>query len=321
MLMNTKRSSLFLSSGSTLPVPPAGFLETTEPMIINPTVNPITFKRVSSKLGNTDSYVDTNQNMISQSITHNMRTSNSAGSALETPPEWGKLLKIAGFDEVITGTGATGKVIYKNSQSPTRGSGIFYTDGKKYTATDRLVADLTITGQAGQIVTMTSSIQGYLDNAGVPVDEVPAATTLSTETVVGLTTIDIITAGGTAIACDQFTLTTNPEITNIYATGTKQHDISDYDMVLELSYFVDSANYAAAIGKINAQTVEAISIKINTTAGVLVDGKSVHITADVAKARSFQDSGDQNKIKRTFTYGLQLNASDTAVQIALGDFS
>lgn len=320
--LNTKRSAIFISNTSTLPTPPSGFLETTEPFIVNPQLDVQTFKRISSKLGNTDSYIDTNKNMVSQSITHNMRTSDIGATALDTPPEWGKLLVLAGFDEVInTTTPGQETVIYKNSQTPTRGSGIFYMDGKKFTATNCLVADLTITGQAGQIATMTSNIQGYLDNAGVPTNEVPTIPTLSTESVVGLTVVDIITAGGDVLTCDQFTLTTNPTITNIYATGTKQHDITDYDMTLELSYFVDSAKYADAINDLNAQTVEAVVIKLNTTAGALVSGKSIEITCPVAKARQFSDSNDQDKIKRTFTYGLQLNGSDTAVQIKLGYFA
>ena len=321
MFLNNKKSTMLLVAGATPPTA-SNFFETTEPTIINPDVNTQTFKRVSAKLGNTDSYVDTNQNMISQSVTHNMRTSNKAADSLATPPEFGELLKVAGFTETIdSGTPSQETVIYTNSQTPVRGSGAFYLDGKKYTATDRLVADLTITGQAGQIATMTSTVQGYLDNGGIPVDEVAPSVTLSSESVVGLTTIDIITAGGTTLTCDQFTLTTNPEITNVYGTSTKQHDISDYDIVLELSYFVDGSNYADAMTKLNAQTVEAIDIKLNTTAGALVSGKSIHITAPLAKARSFADSGDQSKIKRTFTYGLQLDGSDTAVSIAMGYFA
>lgn len=320
--LNTRKSSFYLNAGATLPTPPTGFIETTEPAIINPTVDTITFKRVSAKLGNTDSYVDTNKNMISQSITHQIRTSNIAADALATPPEFAPLLKICGFDETIdTGTPGQETVIYTNSQTPVKGSGIFYLDGKKFTSTDALVSDLTITGQAGQIATLSANVQGYLDNAGIPVNETPAATTLSSESVVGLTTIDVITAGGSTIACDQFTITTNPEITNIYATGDKSHEISDYDMVIELSFFVDSANYADAMTKLNNQTVEAIDIKLNTVAGALVSGKSVHITAPLAKARSFTDSDDQSKVKRTFTYGLQLDGSDTALSIAMGYFA
>ncbi len=322
--MNTKKIALYISPDATLPSGSDGFLETSEAVVASPEVDTIEFKRVASKIGNTDSYTDVNKNMFSLGISHNVRQSNQAQDALGTVPEWGVLARIAGFDEVIdTATPTKETVTYTNSQTPTRGSIQYYMDGKKFTMTDTAVADFTITALAGQMATISGNIQGYVDNAGVPTDEVAPATTSTTNAPLGLTTIDAITVGGDALLCDSFTFSTNPEITNIYGTGTKQHDIDDYAMTLEFTYYVDPTKYSVEIADLNNPQVKTIDIKLGTTGGALVSGKSIHITAEVAKIKNFTDSVDQNKLKRTVTYNLQLDEAnaDKAISLKTGYFA
>jgi hypothetical protein len=74
--------------------------------------------------------------------------------------------------------------------------------------------------------------------------------------------------------------------------------------------------------KLNAGTTEAIVIKLGTDGtGALINGKSIEITADVAKASMFEDSVDKSRIKRSFTWLLRPNASEKNITIKHGFFA
>ena len=145
--VNTLKSSLFIKSGAILPIPDDGFIEQTDEMVINADIPVTEFKRISSRLGATDSYADSCHSTFTHTLNTNMRSNDKSGLALDTVPEIGELLKTCGFDESIAaGTG----VIYVNSQAPKRSSAVMNIDGWQYTATDGLVGDLTITGEIGK---------------------------------------------------------------------------------------------------------------------------------------------------------------------------
>lgn len=318
-LMNTKRSMILLKDGATLPTV-SNFLEVESEFVVNPVMSPEEFARVSGNMGSYDSYIDTNKVTFEESLTHMMRTSNKAGDALETPPEYGELLKVCGLKETITGIGATGLVTYANTQSPTQGSAVIYVDGKKNTLQGSVVGDLSMTFEAGMAGKISASMKGYYDNKGIPTNETNPSVTLSTEDALVVTTNDIITAGGTTVKADSITLTMNAQIDDFYGFGIKEFNITDYNAKLEASFYVDGANYSNEITKLVNQTIEAISIQLSSDDnGALVDGKSVKITADFAKASSSSDSIDKNKIKRTFVWLLQLDTNGESFQIIHGN--
>jgi len=103
-LINTKKTALFLKPGSALPVPTEAVIETMEPVLITPEFSSIDINRISGKLNTKTSVTDTCRTKTSFDVSHTMRTSNVAADVLATPPEFGLLLKCAGFDEVIDTT-------------------------------------------------------------------------------------------------------------------------------------------------------------------------------------------------------------------------
>lgn len=319
-LMNQKRVVMFLKDGATLPVAPANFLELQEEFAVNPQTDVQEFGRVSGNMGSYDSYVDPFKVTFSETVSHKMRTSNKAGNALDTPPEYGELLKVCGMSETIDSTPSQETVTYSNTQSPTEGSAIIYLDDKKFTLTDTMTGDLTMTFEAGQAGVISASLSGYYDNKGIPTDEANPSVTLSDEDCLICTKTDIITAGGVAVKADAIRLTMNAQVDDFYGfNNLSEFNITDYNVKLEADFYVDKANYASEMTKLVNQTVEAIDVQMSTdSSGALVDGKSVRLQASFAKASDRQDSTDQNKIKRTFTWLLQLDSNANAFTLKHG---
>jgi len=321
--LNTKRSALFVKGGAALPVPPANFYEVSEELLINPEPTVEEFNRVSGKLGTTDSYTDSCHTVFNQTLSHKMRSNNLAADALETPPEYGEMLKLCGFDETIdTITPDQETVTYTNSQTPTPGSAVAFLDGKKFTMTDGVVGDATFTFEIGKVAMLDVSLSGFLDNAGVPTDEANPSVTLNDEPTLIVSCADVITAGGAAVSADKVTITMGADVQEYYALGLKEFDIADYVIKLTADFYVDSADYADAITKLNAETAEAIVLKLGTNqTGTLINGRSVEITADVAKANTFTDSADKSRVKRSFTWLLRPDGSDINLSIKHGFFA
>lgn len=323
-LMNQKRVMMFLVDGATLPVPPANFLELQEAFAVNPQTDVQEFERISGKMGSYDSYIDPHKVTFSETISHKMRTSDKAGTSLGTPPEYAQLLKVCGMKETIdTGTPSQETVIYTNTQAPTEGSAIIFLDDKKFTLTDTMTGDLTMTFEAGQAGVISSTLSGYYDNKGIPVDESNPSVTLSTEDCLICTKTDIITAGGVEVKADAIRLTMNAQVDDFYGfNNLAEFNITDYNIKLEADFYVDKANYASEMNKLVNQTVEAINVQMSTDdAGSLVSGKSVRLQAQFAKASDRQDSLDQNKVKRTFTWMLQLDSNAEAFSLEHGYFA
>lgn len=318
-LINCKKSALFLKSGSTQPVYPAGFLEVEAELAINPTIPIEEFKRINGRLGSNDSYADTCKATTSLSIAHKMRSSNIAGTALEAPPEYGELLKMGGFTEAITGTGATGKVIYTNSQTPIKGCIAGFIDGYKQTATNSAVADVSFDFAIGKAAMLNATISAYLDNAGVAAVQAIPSVTLNVNPCLIVGCADIITAAGTAIKADSIKIVMGAQVDDFYGMGIKEFNINDYTIKVTATFYPENADYNAAINKLSAQTVEAVVVKLGTNLGLMVDGKSVLIECALAKASAFTDSVDKSTLKREFTWMIQGDATGAAIVITHGD--
>ena len=316
--VNTLKSSLFIKSGAILPIPDDGFIEQTDEMVINPSPTMEEFKRISSKLGTTDSYVDTCHATLDHTLNTYMRSNDKSGIALDTIPEIGELLKTCGFDESIAaGTGVT----YTNSQAPKNSSAVANIDGWEYSMTDSLVGDLTITADIGKPLQASAKLSAFLDNEGVPTAVAAPTVALSDEGLVLMTCSDIVLVDGTAVAADQITIAMGAEVSEMYALGDKGFSLDDYVIKVTATFFVENPNYADAIAKLNAQSVDTLDLKFGTdSTGALIDGKSIHITAGLAKASTYSDSAENSKIKRSFTYLLQGDASGQNIKIGYGTF-
>lgn len=320
--LNSKKSALFFLSGATLPVPPARFFEVSEEFVINPSPTVEEFNRISSRLGTMDSFTDSCHVTFNQSVSHKMRSSNVAADALETPPEYGEMLRLCGFDETIDATPGAESVIYTNSQTPQKGSGVAFVDGRKYNMTNSVVGDATFTFEVGKVGVLESALSGFLDDGGVPVVQANPSVTLNDEPTLIVSCADIITAGATTIVADKITIAMGATVEELYALGLKEYEISDYTIKLTADFYVDSADYDSAITKLNAETVEAIVIKLGTNqTGLLINGKSIEIKADVSKANNFTDTIDKSRVKRSFTWLLRPDGSGNNISIKHGFFA
>lgn len=322
-MLNTKKSALFLKSGGTLPVASANFLEVGEAVLLNPTITIEEFKRINGKLGSNDSYADTCDATISQTITHKMRSTNIAGDALDTLPEYTELLRIGGFDYAVdTTTPGEETVIFTNTQAPINGSAVAYVDGYKQTMTGSVVADITMNLNIGKAAEISASLSAFIDNKGIATAEATPDVTLNSNPVLLVSCTDIFTAGGDVIKPDSVTITMGSEIGKFYGMGLKEYSMTDYMIKVEASFFPDNADYNTAMTKIASETVEALEIKLGTGAGGdLVNGKSVLINCPLAKASNVSDADTDGKVKRTFTWLLQGDSEGESITIKHGFFA
>jgi len=319
--INTKKSALFLLSGATLPVPPANFLEQTEEFVVNPQPTVEEYNRISARLGTTDSYADTCHVTMDQTVKHMMRTQNKAGTAFDTVPSYGELLKVCGFDESVTSAVGMETVIYKSSQSPAKGSAVMNIDGHQYTATDTVVGDATFIFEIGKPAMIEAKLSGFFDNQGIPTAVASPTVTLSDEDLLIMSCADIMLADGTSVEADKITITMGAEIAKKYALNAKDFSINDYVIKMTADFSPENVNYADAITKLNAGTVEAILISLGTDqTGALINGKSVEIKANYAKASTFTDSIQDSNVKRSFTWILQAPLTES-LRLKMGYFA
>lgn len=322
-LTNTKRSILLLKDGAVLPTN-ANAIEVTEEFVVNANAEVTEFERISGNLGSYDSYIDPNKAMMSgESYSTMMRTSDKGGTALDTPPVYGEVLKVCGMKEVIdTTTPGQETVTYLNTQAPTTGSIVAYVDDKKWTSTNSIVGDASMTFTAGSSAQLDFSLSGYFDNEGIPVDESNPTVTLTQENVLVVTKNDVITAGGIGVQADEIRLNMNAEIEDFYGVnGLKEFNIVNYNIKIEADFYIDKANYKNEQEKVINQTIEALEIILGADeTNSEVSGKSVKITANLAKASSVTDTVDKSKAKRTMVWLIQNNSAGEAFEMVHGFF-
>jgi len=325
-ITNTTKSALFLKSGAVLPTAPANFLESSAPVLINPEISSNDYKRISGKLNATESYVDVANAQASFSVEHMMRSNDSAGTALETVPEFGELLKVCGFDETID-TAVVGNefVTYTNTQTPVLGSALAVLDTNQFSFTGSLASDLTMEFEVGASAKISAGLQGYIDSATPTVVAQPSVT-LSTEPLMIVSNYSTVTLGGVTLKPDKVTISTNPEISDKYtmggASGLKGKTMTDYSLTCTIDFYVDNADYDREIAAIEAQSTAALDIKVGTdSAGALVNGQSMHVTASLVKTETQSDSDESNQLKRSVTYKILNDGSDIALTLKMGFFA
>ncbi len=325
-LVNTNKTSLFLKVGASLPVPTEGFIEVTEPVVIVPEFKTIDIARISGKLNAKTQVTDTCMNKTSFDVQHTMRTSDIAGIALDTPPEYGLLLKCAGFDEVIdTTTPSEETVTYtNNSDAIPNVSAVAYIDGHKFEMTDSLACGMTMDFKVGEVAKITNNFQGFLDSA-VPTAEANPAVTLTSEVALVVSCADIVTYDGVCLPLENVTIKMNEEIQEIYTLGgtcgLKSNFISDYALELTADFYVDSSAYGREALNIESGLMKEIIVKIGLdSTSTEVNGKSVVLTAELAKTTVYTDSVDKDLLKRSVTYRL-MDGNNQALSIKTGFFN
>ena len=323
-IVNTNRTAFFLKPADTLPVPPDGFVEAAEPTIVSPEFTSIEYKRIGGNLNSKETIVDACAAKATFDLKHTMRTSNIAGDALNTPPDYGLLLQAAGFIEKVDST-VPGEefVTYENGvDSMPNNSAVSYMDGNKFEFTDSLGCGITVELQTGAMALMTANFSGYLDSP-TPVAEPNPTVTLSSEAPLIVSCADIFTFDGDCLPLEKVTITTNPEYQDIYtmggtACGMRSNFVSDYALQIEAEFFVDSTTFGREPSNIESGAMKAIEIKLGLDGNSApINGKSLYINADLAKTVVYSDTVDREYLKRTVTYRL-MDGSTPALMFKTG---
>ena len=316
MYVNTRKSALFVAASSSLPTVPVGFIEVTDEFTVTPNSVTKEFKRSSPTLGTIDSYADTCHVTIDDTFKLYMRTNNKAGDSLATLPDYDPLLKIGAFEADV----GADTVIYKNTQTPIKGSAVFNIDSQEYRATNSCVADITVSGSIGEPLMISSKIKAFLDNKGVPVEHAISPFALSEELLVMMSCSDTITINGVALPVETFKVSMKPTTGESYGLGVKEFSVRDYQVELDVKYNVDDSLYSAEQQALINQTTGSATLNLNTADGTLVDGKSVQISLPSTKTKDFSDAPKNGVVSRTTTFLCRPDASGTNIEIKLGKF-
>ncbi len=325
-LINTKKTAFFLALGVTPPTAPAGFIETTEPVIIVPEFSQIDINRISGKLNTKTSVTDTCRTKTSFDVNHIMRTNDKDSLALDTPPEYGLLLQASGFLEAIdTTTPGEETITYTNGiDSVPNSSAVAYLDGVKFTLTDSLVSGSTINLKVGEPATIVNNFTGYMDDP-IPVTEANPTVTLTDEVPLIVSCADIVTYDGVCLPLENVTIKMNEELQDIYTLGgtcgIKSAFVSDYALELTADFYVDRSTFGREALNIESGDMKEVIVKIALDkSSVEINGKSVVLTMKLAKTITYSDTVDKDLLKRTVTYRL-MDGAEPALSIKTGFFA
>jgi len=255
-----------------------------------------------------------------------MRTNDIDQLALDTVPEYGLLLRVAGFDEVIdTTTPSEETVTYTNNIDKIENfSASVYLDGFRYDMTDSLACGTTIDLVVGEPAKITNNVQGYIDSATPQADPNPAVT-LTDERALVVSCADLVTFDGTCLPLTNVSIKMNEEFQEVYtlggACGLKSNFVSDYALTIDFDFFVDSATIGREALNIETGAFKEIVVKIGLdSASAEVNGKSVVMTMPFTKTTTYTDSVDKDLLKRSVTARLMDNGTK-ALAIKTGFFA
>lgn len=315
----TKKSLILLVAGATLPVS-TDFVETVEALIMNPKPTTEESKRLTGQLGFSETQVNIDDvTLDGQTITHKIR---HIGTDFTIAPEWNNMLIVSGFSETYDATVGQESYTYINTQTPTKGSAIQYTDGKKQSFTDTIVGATTLTFENGKSGMIETALSGFYDNAGIPVNQANPSVIVNPEPLMNVRVADIFTEDGTALEVKTVKFMLEPEIKKTMAFGRKDFQITDYVCKVEVTYVLSDSDYSTAITDMQTQASKVLDIKLGTVGtGALVNGKSMHITCPIAKISDFSDSDVDGALDRTVTYTLTPDGSNEALSIKVGFFA
>jgi len=317
---------LFLSTTGTLPVAPTGFVETTEPVVIVPEFKTIDNNRISGQLNTKTQVTDTCMTKTSFDVIHTMRTSNVLQDALDTPPGYGLLLQVAGFDEIVDAvTPGEESVTYVNNVDAINNfSAVSFMDDQKFTMTNSLASGLSIDMKVGEIAKITNNVQGFLDSA-TPTEELNPVITLSSEKALVVSCADIMTFDGACLPLENVSIKMNEDIQELYtmggACGLKTNFVSDYALELTADFYVDSTTFGREASNIETGNMKEIIVKIGLDeTSTEINGKSVVLTMELAKTTVYTDSIDKDLLKRSVTFRL-MDGANPALSIKTGFFN
>ena len=322
-LINAKNTALYLKQSVTLPVPPASFIETIDPLVVVPNFAMVDTNRMNGSMNSKDSVVDTCR--TSTAFTANVAL-RETGTLLTNPPEWADLARISGMKQ---GNATTDTFELVNDlDGIAKGSAVVTTDNgaKAFEFTTTLVGDAQFILPIGEIATLETKISGYIDNA-VPKDiAIPVQPSLNVGKPLIVSCADIITLKGDVIPAEQIVFAFNPEIANVYtmggSQGLKSDTITDYGLTCEITFPVESATFGREASLIQTGDIGKIRVVLGADdTGKAVNGKSFVFIADATKAVTYADSVNNDLLQRVLTLRLYDQPTKPALRIISGKVS
>lgn len=288
-----------------LGVPAAGdFLETTEPVILNPTVSSGEYQRTTGKKNSKSTYIDTNHSTVSFSIPGFLRGNDTTGAALDTVPKISSLFKMCGLSETVVATVGSESVTYEPTQDAITGGYVTsYTDGYKRELTGAL-GNLSIEFTVGEPVKFSAEMMAYV-SALAPTAAANPSVTLDTNELLICNKVSVVTIAGSTFNAKSGTLNMNHTIEDIYAVGLGSYESADFAPTIELNGF-KTAGDESAWTDLTSRAAKQIIVQFGS-----VNGKAAKIVVDAAVVSAVEESADQNKIASKVTYNCERSEAVT----------
>lgn len=295
-VQQTLKNTIVAKSGG---VPTATEVVTTNGLVfVNPKVKSGDYDDMGNgMMGAKKSFIDPNYITAEFDIPVQVKKT----SALGVAPKLSDLFKFCGLAETIV---ASTSVAYKPG-GITTGTGQIkaYVDGYVRSITG-MVGNLKLTGKVGEPLGASFSVKGFLSSAAATVEANPVVT-LDTLAAPIVSSVSVVTAGGTTLNADSFDFDIGNDIpAPNYAVGIKEYYIANFDPTLTVTAVKTLGTDEAAWTDFAAGTVRAIIIQIG------VAGSMVELSVPFAKVKDLSEADDSGKVKISRTFRAQASAGN-----------
>lgn len=264
-------------------------------VFLNPKVGSGDYSDIGNgQMGNTKSFVDPN-NVTAE---FDINVIGRGGGAAGTAPKIADLLKCCGLAETIT---AGTSVAYAPGGSLTRGQCKVYTDGY-VRLVEGIMCDMEISGKVGDLARIVFSAKGY--TTAKPTEEANPTVTLDTANPPVISSATVFTVGGGTVNVTEFTVSIGNSLQALYAVGTKQYYLEDFDASVNIKAIKTKGN-EAHWDDLLAGNVKAMQIIIGETAGQIIQ-----IDIPFAKPKEVSESDNSGVVVYDQTYRCQASAGN-----------
>lgn len=265
-----------------------------EDIRIQPKAATGSFKCINGKLGNSTTWINTDDTVIDGATIEGYLTGNDAtGTALATKPTWDQLYLACGLSATVV---ASTSVTYTPSQSqPSTATQLAVWRAGLRRTVSNVIGSLTISGTVGEPIKQTASVVGTTTLTSTS-EANPSAVCTDTSLILILKSIDTFTSDAVAKKAQSFTLTQGNDNQKLYYVGGKGFERVDFASTLEVVYLKeDDAIYS----DFAAGTQREIIIKAGQT-----NGKKVEIKCSQAVITDVTETSVNGKEAVTVRYNL-----------------
>jgi hypothetical protein len=238
----------------------ADFVTVTNKVIVKPDVKKVTYSEANGKLANEQSYVDPSNITTKFNLELMLRGHNKAADALTTPPKIADLLKSCGLYQSV-GVDEVSYTPLHVDYAPSKA--IVYLDDFKREVTG-IRSNLKISGKIGEVAKVTFECQGF--TTAKPIGEVNPVVTKDKESLLLISSVSVITLGGTTVNLESFEFDLGNDIKNEYLTESKEFGRGDFKPKINLKGKKEKGDEDSWDDLIEG-TIREIVITLGDTAG------------------------------------------------------